>query len=385
MADWNVAWFSGALKYVVMFTVALEGTHFWASPIFISVTHPRTLQFCSNVIPWSKFVFPKFYFFLDFLVKFDISCFFHFYLPWLHHVIILGHKYKLRSCPLYHFSVRLILSPWCPPILLSNFASNVYSVCSESWHSRISTILKWTVRKLVMRIWIGFTNVSRAALVWLLDSSPNIGLPRGVGGSWSTFIEGSSEKLPRTLLPLDRKHIRLITGILICAVHETEPHVVGLSDSAACTKCGQEVEPSNHIVDDQLWPGRRLKIFISTHWYQQGLRQNLLAIALRKGSLKGLSEFRALNGPSSAWGCWKFSPPPPSKRIWVNNYWMWRIFRIHKKMKFIEQVSAAAVLIKLHSRGTRFKSLPTYVYPDSDIPYISFQTISLLALYNVNI
>jgi hypothetical protein len=65
------------------------------------------------------------------------------------------------------------------------------------------------------------------------------------------MVLGPSDKLSRDILALDREQCRLVTGLL-----RPYLHVMGLSESAKCRKCGWEKNPLTvHFVNAQFWLG----------------------------------------------------------------------------------------------------------------------------------
>jgi hypothetical protein len=63
------------------------------------------------------------------------------------------------------------------------------------------------------------------------------------------FIGKPSNKLSRDLMAMDKKHCKLVTGLLTghCTLRQCL-HVMGFSESTNCRKCGREEESSYHIL-----------------------------------------------------------------------------------------------------------------------------------------
>jgi hypothetical protein len=73
----------------------------------------------------------------------------------------------------------------------------------------------------------------------MVGSKLSSGLERSMTET-KLFIEGPLEKLSRGLLALERKHCRLVKGLLSGHCTLRYLHVISTLGIAVCRKCGQE-------------------------------------------------------------------------------------------------------------------------------------------------
>jgi hypothetical protein len=106
------------------------------------------------------------------------------------------------------------------------------------------------------------------------------------------IIGRPSDKLSRDQMALDRKQCKLVTGLTDHCTLRQHLHIMGLSESTKCRKCGQEAESSYHILCQcPVLAGHNLEIFGSASLELVDIRRAsirlVLALAVQSRLFKG--------------------------------------------------------------------------------------------------